>query len=73
MAPRTGIELSAEQRQQAIASIKQYVGQELDQDLGDLKAGYVLKEIVPSVYTRAMPTPRPTSATGSPISITPER
>lgn len=52
------IKLSEEQRRQSIASIKRYVAQELDQDIGDLKAGllleFVLKEIAPSVYNGAV-------------------
>jgi uncharacterized protein (DUF2164 family) len=52
------IKLSDEQRKQSIASIKRYVAQELDQDIGDLKAGllldFVLKEIAPSIYNGAV-------------------
>jgi len=52
------IKLSDEQRKQSIASIKRYVAQELEQDIGDLKAGllldFVLKEIAPSVYNGAV-------------------
>jgi uncharacterized protein (DUF2164 family) len=52
------IKLSDDQRKQAIASIKRYVAQELDQDIGDLKAGllleFFLKEIAPSVYNGAV-------------------
>ena len=52
------ITLSPEARKQALASIKQYAAQNLDQDLGDLQAGllldYVLKEIGPTVYNRAI-------------------
>lgn len=52
------ITLSPDARKQALASIKQYAAQNLDQDLGDLQAGllldYVLKEIGPSIYNRAI-------------------
>lgn len=52
------IKLTDEQRKQAIASIKRYVAQELDQDIGDLKAGllleFFLKEVAPSVYNGAV-------------------
>lgn len=40
------------------ASIKRYFAEELDQDIGELKAGllldYVLREIAPTVYNRAI-------------------
>lgn len=40
------------------ASIKRYFAEELDQEIGDLKAGllldYVLREIAPTVYNRAI-------------------
>jgi uncharacterized protein (DUF2164 family) len=52
------IKLSDEQRKQSIASIKRYLAQDLDQDVGDLKAGllldFFLKEIAPSVYNGAV-------------------
>ena len=52
------ITLSDEARRQAIASLKRYLAEELDQDVGDLKAGllleYILKEIAPSVYNGAI-------------------
>jgi uncharacterized protein (DUF2164 family) len=52
------IKLSDDQRKQSIASIKRYAAQELDQDIGDLKAGllleFFLKEIAPSVYNGAV-------------------
>jgi uncharacterized protein (DUF2164 family) len=45
-------------RKQAIASIKRYFAEELDQDVGDLKAGllldFVLKEIAPTIYNGAI-------------------
>lgn len=52
------IKLSDEQRKQSIASIKRYGAQELDQDIGELKAGllldFFLKEIAPSIYNGAV-------------------
>ena len=45
-------------RRQAIASLERYVAEELDQDVGDPKAGlfldYFLKEIAQSVYNGAI-------------------
>lgn len=52
------ISLPDDARKQAIASIKRYVTDELDQDIGDLKAGllleFILKEIAPTVYNVAI-------------------
>ncbi len=52
------ITLSPDARKQALASIKQYVSENLGQDLGDLQAGllldYLLKDIGPSIYNRAI-------------------
>ena len=52
------ITLSQEARKQLIASIKRYVAEEMDEELGDLRAGrlldYVLKEIAPTVYNQAI-------------------
>lgn len=36
------ITLTEDARRQAIASLKRYLGEELDQDVGDLKAGLLL-------------------------------
>jgi uncharacterized protein (DUF2164 family) len=48
------LRLPDDARKRAIASIKQYVSTELEQDIGDLKASllldYILAEIGPSVY-----------------------
>ena len=45
-------------RTQAIVSIKRYVAEELDQDIGDLKAqlllDFILKEIAPTIYNGAI-------------------
>jgi uncharacterized protein (DUF2164 family) len=52
------IRLQPETRERAIDSIRQYFDDELDQEIGDLKAGllldYFLAEIGPSVYNRAV-------------------
>jgi uncharacterized protein (DUF2164 family) len=52
------ITLTPDARTRALASIKQYVSENLDQDLGDLQAGllldFVLKDIGPSIYNRAI-------------------
>ncbi len=45
-------------RKQAIASIKHFVADTLDQEIGDLKAGlfldYILKEHGPTIYNQAL-------------------
>jgi uncharacterized protein (DUF2164 family) len=52
------ITLSDDARSQAIASLKRYLAEELDQEVGDLKAGllleFILMEIAPSVYNAAI-------------------
>jgi uncharacterized protein (DUF2164 family) len=52
------ITLSPEATRELIGSIKRYVAENFDQDIGDLKAGllldYILKEIGPSVYNQAI-------------------
>jgi len=52
------ITLSQDARKQVLASIKRYVAENMDQDIGDLKAGmlldYFLKEIGPTVYNQAI-------------------
>lgn len=52
------IALSDDAQRQAIASIRRYFSEELDQDIGDLKArmllDYFLKEIAPTVYNGAI-------------------
>ena len=52
------IKLSPEATRQLQASIKRYVAENLDQDIGDLKAGlmldYCLKEIGAVVYNQAI-------------------
>ena len=52
------ITLPRETALQLTQSIKQFVAEELEQEIGDLKAGTVLefflKEIAPSIYNRAI-------------------
>lgn len=52
------ITLSQEARKQLIASVKRYFVEEMDEEIGDLRAGrlldYVLKEIAPTVYNQAI-------------------
>jgi uncharacterized protein (DUF2164 family) len=52
------ITLSPETKKRTLASIKRYVAENLDQDIGDLQAGllldYVLTEIGPTVYNKAI-------------------
>ncbi len=51
-------ELSDEARKQAVTSLRRYFSAELEQEIGDLKAGllldFVLQEIGPSIYNRAI-------------------
>ena len=52
------IALSDDARKQSVASIKRYFAEELDQDVGELKAGlvleFILKEIAPTIYNGAI-------------------
>lgn len=52
------ITLSPDATKQLQASIKRYVAENLDQEIGDLKAGllldYCLKEIGPMIYNQAI-------------------
>ncbi len=52
------IEIPREIRQRMVASIRQYFERELDEEIGDLKAGllldFCLEEICPTVYNRAI-------------------
>lgn len=52
------IKLSKVTRQQLIRSIKRYFEEELDEEIGDLKASlfldFCLQEICPSVYNQAI-------------------
>jgi uncharacterized protein (DUF2164 family) len=52
------ITIPAETRKQLIASLKRYAAENLDEAIGDLKAGllldYCLQEIGPPVYNQAI-------------------
>lgn len=52
------VRLSEDAKQQALASIKRFVSETLEEDIGDLKAALVLefclKEIGPSIYNQAI-------------------
>ena len=52
------ISLANDTKAQAIASIRRYFSEQLEQEIGDLQAGlfldFVLKEIAPSVYNAAI-------------------
>jgi len=52
------IELAKPTREAAIASLKQYVAENLPEPIGDLQAGllldYFLEEIGPSIYNQAI-------------------
>ena len=58
MKPPPPIALSDADRARAIASLRTYAAQELDESLGDLKAGllldYVLAEFGPTIYNQAI-------------------
>jgi uncharacterized protein (DUF2164 family) len=52
------IKLSPDTTKRLIASLKRYAAENLDEEIGDLKAGllldYCLKEIGPSIYNQAI-------------------
>ena len=52
------ITLSPETTRRLVASIKRYAAENLEEEIGDLKAGllleYCLKEIGPSIYNQAI-------------------
>jgi uncharacterized protein (DUF2164 family) len=52
------IRIQPEKVKQIQASIKRYVAENFDEEIGDLKAGlmldFVLKEIAPTVYNQAI-------------------
>ena len=58
MRAKPAITIGDDARKQALASIKRYFAENLDQDIGDLKAGllldYVLAEIGPTIYNQAI-------------------
>jgi uncharacterized protein (DUF2164 family) len=52
------ITITPDARKRLLASIKRYVAEQLEQDIGDLKAGalldYCLEEIGPTIYNQAI-------------------
>ena len=52
------INLSPEAKKQILASIKRYVAENLEREIGDLQAGFLLEyflaEIAPSIYNQAI-------------------
>ena len=58
MRPKNPIQLSDDARQRAIASIRRYLAETLDEQIGDLKAtlflDYVLAEFGPTIYNQAI-------------------
>ena len=52
------IKIPDEARQRMVASIRRYFEQELDEEIGELKAGllldFFLEEIAPTVYNQAL-------------------
>lgn len=58
MRGKPDITIPDEARKQAIASIRRYFDETLDQDIGELRAGLVLdfflSEVGPTVYNRAI-------------------
>ena len=52
------IKISKKTKQQLIESIKRYFEEEMDEEIGDLKASllldFCLQEICPSIYNRAI-------------------
>lgn len=58
MPNKRGISIPDDARRQAIASLKRYLAEEFDEDVGDLKArlllDYILEELGPTIYNRAI-------------------
>ena len=58
MATEPNITLSSDAKKRAVASLKRYASENLDQEIGDLKADllldYILREIGPSIYNAAI-------------------
>jgi len=58
MGKTTSVYYPDEARKQAVASIKRYFDEVLDDDIGDLKAelmlDFILKDIAPTVYNQAI-------------------
>lgn len=58
MRGKPSIEFTGDEKAQAIASLKRYLLEEMDQDVGDLKAdlflGFILEEFGPTIYNQAL-------------------
>lgn len=58
MRGKPAIVIPDEARKQAIASLKRYAAEHLDEEFGDLKAGllldFILQELGPTVYNQAV-------------------
>jgi uncharacterized protein (DUF2164 family) len=58
MRGKADIEIPDDARKRAMASIKRFFAEEIDQEIGDLKAtlvlDYFLKELGPTVYNKAI-------------------
>jgi len=58
MRGKPAITISDEARKRAVASIKRYFAEHLEQEIGDLKAGlllgYFLEEVGPTIYNQAL-------------------
>ena len=58
MRRKQSITIADEARKRAVASLKRYLDEEFDEEVGDLKAGlfvdFLLEELGPTIYNRAM-------------------
>lgn len=58
MREKTSIEIAPEVRARAVASIRRYFAEELEHEIGDMKAGfvfdYVVAEFGPVIYNQAI-------------------
>jgi uncharacterized protein (DUF2164 family) len=58
MATDPTITLSPDAKKRALASLKRYAAEDLDEEIGDLKADllldYILRELGPSIYNAAI-------------------
>lgn len=58
MRGKPAVTISDEARKRALASLKRYFAEHLEQEIGELKAGlllgYVLEELGPTIYNQAI-------------------
>jgi uncharacterized protein (DUF2164 family) len=58
MRGKPAITISDEARKRALASLKRYFAEQLEQEIGELKAGlllgYLLEELGPTIYNQAI-------------------